>query len=307
MTSRTPGPVVAAALLGLLLAAGTAVAQDLEPRAFSPAPKGLNFALLNYAYSSGNIFFDPAVPIEDATGAVHSATLAYVRTLSFFGKSAKLAAMVPYAWGDWEGLLDGEIRTRTEDGFADPGLQLTVNFVGAPAITMREMVTYDEGTIVGASFLVKFPLGQYDPDRLINLGTNRYTFVPRLGVSHRVAEWTLEAIVAASFYSENNDFYQDDELSQAPLWSLVLDAIYQFKPGMWFGFGVGMGAGGRTTISGVPTDTYQQNTRFGGTFVYPLSRHSSLKGTYVNSIGTERGADYDTISLAYQVRWGGGL
>jgi len=294
-------------MVGILLIAPQADAQDLEPRAFSPAPKGMNFAMLSYGYSTGNIFFDPAIPIEDAEGTVQSLTLAYVRTLSFFGKSAKLAGVLPRAWGDWEGNVDGEFRTRTASGFADPGLQLTVNFVGAPAMTMQDMAQYKEGTIVGAILLVRLPLGQYDSDKLINLGTNRWTIVPRLGVSHRVKRWTFEAICSASFYTDNNDAYQDSELSQAPLFGLVADVIYQFKRGLWMGFGAGVGTGARTTVSGVPKDTYQQNVRLGLTFVYPMSKHSSLKAVFLRSPSTKRGADFDTVSLAYQARWGGGL
>jgi len=267
----------------------------------------MNFALLAYGYSTGNIFFDPALPIEDAEGTVQSVTLAYVRTLSFFGKSAKLAGVLPRAWGDWNGYLEGEYRTRTASGFADPGLQLTVNFIGSPAMTLQDMARYKEGTIVGASLLVRMPLGQYDADRLINLGTNRWTFVPRIGISHRVNRWTFEAIGSASFYTDNNDAYQDSELSQAPLFGFVVDAIYQFKRGFWMGLAGGYGTGARTTVSGVPKDTYQQNVRLGATLVFPLSRYSSLKATFLRSPSTKRGADFDTYSLAYQARWGGGL
>ncbi len=307
MRQRTSRCLVATFVLGILFLVPFVQAQSLEPRAFSPAPMGMNFAVLSYAYSTGNIFFDPVLPIEGAQGTVQSLTLAYVRTLALFGKSAKLAAVLPRAWGDWDGYVGGEFRTRTESGFADPGVQLTVNFIGAPAMQLHEMAQYKEGTIVGGSLLVRMPLGQYDPDRLINLGSNRWAFVPRLGISHRVGRWTLEAIGSASIYTDNNDAYQDTELSQAPLWGLVLDAIYQFKAGMWLGLGGGAGAGARTTVSGVPKDTYKKNVRLGGAFVYPLSRHSSLKLTFLHSPKTERGADFDTISLAYQARWGGGL
>ncbi len=290
-----------------LVTANVAAAQDLEPRAFAPAPKGLNFAVVAYGYSAGNILFDPVLPISGAEGKVHSATLAYVRTLALFGKSAKLAAIAPYAWGDWSGDIDGQRRTRSATGLADPALQLTVNFVGAPAFSSREMVSYTEGTIVGMSLLVKLPLGQYDPDRLVNLGSNRWVLAPRLGISHRLDQWTFEAIGSVHFYSDNNDAFQDTELSQTPLWGLVLDSIYQFRRGMWFGFGGGVGAGARTTISGVPKDTYQRNIRVGFTFAYPLSPRTSLKIVYVHSPKTERGADFDTLSLAWQMRWGGGI
>ena len=79
-------------LLFLALAlpiAGGARAQDLDPRAFAPAPVGLNFALLGYSYSDGGVFVDQSVPAEDATGEIHQATAVYVRTLDLFGVTAK--------------------------------------------------------------------------------------------------------------------------------------------------------------------------------------------------------------------------
>ena len=76
----------------------TATAQDLEPRAFSPAPVGLNFALLAYGYSSGNVFFDTSQPIKNAEGTIHSTAVVYVRTLSFFGASIA-SQITPYIEG----------------------------------------------------------------------------------------------------------------------------------------------------------------------------------------------------------------
>ena len=78
-----------------LAANGAARAQDLEPRAFSPAPVGMNFALVGYGYGVGNVLFDQALPVADARGRLHSATAGYVRTLDLLGATAKLAAVVP--------------------------------------------------------------------------------------------------------------------------------------------------------------------------------------------------------------------
>ena len=74
-------------------------AQDLEPRAFSPVPVGMNFAAFGYGYSFGNVLLDPSIPLEDGTGKVHSFVGAYVRTFSFFGMTAKADAIVPFAFG----------------------------------------------------------------------------------------------------------------------------------------------------------------------------------------------------------------
>jgi hypothetical protein len=292
---------------GIVVGTPSAWAQDLEPRAFSPAPVGMNFGVLLYGYSKGNILFDQSVPIENAEGEVHSASLAYVRTLDLFGLTSKLLAVVPYAWGDWQGDVEGEYRTTSRTGFADPSLQLTVNFLGAPAITLAEMRDYREGTIAGASLLVTVPVGQYDPSKLINLSTHRWVFRPRVGVSHRAGRWTIEALGSVLLFTQNDEAYLSSTLTQDPIWGLSADAIYSFKRGFWLGVGAGMGRGGQTTVDGIEKDTYQRNGRVGATLVYPLGRLSSLKLTYINSLRTDRGTDFDTLTLAYQLRWGGGL
>ena len=61
------------------------------------------------------------------------------------------------------------------------------------------------------------PLGQYDPAKLINLGSNRLTFRPQIGVSRTTGDWIVEAYASAWLFTENSDFYGGNELKQAPL------------------------------------------------------------------------------------------
>ncbi len=49
---------------------------------------------------------------------------------------------------------------------------------GAPALNQKEFAAYRPGTIVGRGLQVWAPLGQYDPARLLNLGSNRWAFRP---------------------------------------------------------------------------------------------------------------------------------
>ena len=282
------------------------LAQDLEPRAFSPAPVSVNFAAVGYAYSFGNVLLDPSIPIEDGTGTVHSLAAAYVRTFSFFGMSAKADAVVPFALGDWEGLVNGEPATRSATGFGDPSVRLAVNFVGAPALEIPRFLTYRQRWVVGASLRVLVPIGQYDPERLINLGSNRWTFIPRMGVSRSLGRWTLEGVAAAWLFTANTEFL-GTTLEQDPLWAVQGSVSYTFDGGAWLAADGGWGSGARTKVNGVPGNERQENTRFGVTFAYPLTRRASLKLAWVGGVSTRLGADFDTIALVYQYRWGGGL
>ncbi|MGH7341807.1 MAG: transporter, partial [Candidatus Rokuibacteriota bacterium] len=54
-----------ALLAALLLGATIAQAQELEPRAYANTPVGLNFLILGYAYTTGEVALDTSAPIED--------------------------------------------------------------------------------------------------------------------------------------------------------------------------------------------------------------------------------------------------
>src|SRR4029453_5395793 len=198
------------ALVGLLGVSGVLIAscsraQTLEPRAYSNAPVGLNFLIAGYGYSQGEILPDPALAVEDANAEIHGAVVGYARTLDFWGKSGKVAVILPYAWFSGSATFAGTgvERTRVISGFADPSVSVSINFLGAPALSLRGFIRYQQKTIVGASLRVSGPFSQYDPARLINIGTNRWSFKPELGVSHTMGPSFLEGDAAGSRLAQN--------------------------------------------------------------------------------------------------------
>ncbi|UCC83731.1 MAG: transporter [Gemmatimonadota bacterium] len=299
-------PWTAALAFALTWTTGDLLAQELEPRAFSQVPVGLNFGLLSYGYSKGNVLFDQALPVEDANARLNSVTAIYVRAIDAFGLSGKIGVILPFAWGTWEGRLEGQDTSTSRTGFGDLRVQLAVNFIGAPAMAPREFATYSERTIVGAALQIVLPTGQYDPDKLINLGSNRWAFRPRIGVSHTVGRWTLEIYGDVWLHTDNTDFYGGSTLEQGPFWVVQGHVLYNFRRGLWLGLNAGYANGGQTTVDGNDKD-FQENTRLGATLALPLGRRHGLKLVAISGIATRLGADFDTINLAYQYRWGGGL
>ena len=158
-------------------------AQDLEPRAYVSTPVGLNFLIGGYAYSEGTVGTDPSVPLTDTEVKLNSAVMAYVRTLDLWGRSGKFDIILPYSWADGSAKLAGEGRTRKISGFNDPRLRFSMLLYRAPALSLEEFRDYTPDVIVGTSLDITPPLGQYDSDKLLNIGTNRWSFKPELGVS----------------------------------------------------------------------------------------------------------------------------
>lgn len=308
-TFARAGLALAAAVGGAAGTAGPARAQSIEPRLFSNAPIGVNFVLGGYAHSSGGVVLDASVPLEDASVRVHSAFAGYSRSIAVGGRSGQVQALFAYARLSGEALLStsGEVRTRDVDGLGDPSFRFMVNLHGAPALSAAEFRGYRQDLVVGVSLGVTAPLGQYDPDRLVNLGTNRWTFKPEFGIAKAVGPWILEATGAVSLYTDNDDFFGGQHRSQDPVYSVQGHGIYTFRPGLWTALDATWYTGGRTTTDGVTGDDLLRNWRAGLTTAVPVNPRHSVKIYFSNGVSTRSGDDFFLAGAAWQYRWGGGL
>jgi hypothetical protein len=293
----------------LMLAAGVsgARAQDIEPRAFSNAPVGVNFLIAGYAYTRGGVSFDSALPVTNPDLATSNAVVAYAHVFDFWGKSGKFDAVVPYTWLSGTAEHLGQPTQRTVDGFGNSLYRLSINLYGAPALTLKEFAAYRQDVIVGVSLQVGAPWSQYDPSRIVNIGTNRWSFKPEAGISKAMGPWTLEFTAAVTFFTDNDDFYGGNKRSQDPLYSVQGHAIYNFDSGIWASVDGTLFTGGRTSINGTRNSDLQQNWRLGGTLAFPIDRLNSVKLYASSGVYARTGNGFDLVGIAWQHRWGGGL
>lgn len=301
---RLTGAIVVGALLALSL---PSVGQELEPAAYKVVPVGVNIFQAGYILAVGDVNFTPSLPVEDAKATINSMTLMYGRTLSLFGRSANFGIVAPYSVGHLEGIYIGEFTEVDRSGIRDPMLRLAVNLCGGPAMKLKEFASYKPKTNVGASIRILAPLGQYDSTKLINLGSNRWSFKPEIGVTRAVGKWSLEFYAGAWFFTDNTDFFGGKTREQDPIGSFQFHTLYNFKPGMWLALDLNYYSGGTTKVDGLKNLDLQQNSRAGLTFKLPLNRRSSLRFAYSRGARTTIGAAFDAIAVGYSYVWGGGL
>ena len=290
-------------LVALVLRARSTSAQQLEPRAYSPSPVGLNFLGLGYLYSSGGVVLDPSVPITNIHARVYSVAPYYGRTFGLFGRQASVTFATPYAWGTVSGDVQEVNRTVDRSGFADPSFRFAVNLIGGPALTPREFRQYQQGTTLGTSVIVVAPLGEYDPTKLINLGANRWAFKPELGLSQPVGDWSFEVYTGVWLFTANDDFFSTQVKRQDPLASLQTHVVYTVRPRLWAAFDFTYYTGGETMVNGQRQNDRQNNTRGGLTLSVPVALSQSVKLTWARGVSTRVGSSFDTIGVAWQVLW----
>jgi hypothetical protein len=299
---------------GRLVIAGLAVAilplahaQDMEPRSYANAPVDLNFLVAGYAYTRGGVPQDTALPLTDMDLTTSSAVLGYGRVLNLWGQSAKLNLVLPLTNLSGTAQFAGQPVEREVSGLADPLAKLSVNLYGAPALSVQEYAGYRQDLILGASLQVTAPLGQYDDTRVVNIGTNRWSFKPELGVSQALGPWTLEGTAGVRFFTDNDNFYGGHHRSQDPIYSMEGHLIYSSDLGFWGSLDVTHFSGGRTRLDGERGDDLQKNWRLGGTLAFPLDRYHSVKLYASSGVSARTGNDFDLAGILWQYRWGGGL
>ena len=294
-------------LVVLALCATPVCAQQLEPRAYSNVPVGLNFLVAGYTYSTGGLATDPATPLQNAELEIHAPFVAYARAFDAWGKSAKFDAVLAGGCLSGTAEADGVPVSRDICGGLDPAFRITVNFYGAPAMSLAEFRGYRQDLVVGASLQVVAPLGQYDPQRLVNLGTNRWTFKPELGASKKLGALTVEGALGVALFTDNDDYFGGRLREQEPILSTQVHLIYEFRGGAWMALNGTYYTGGRTTLDGVRQNDELSNSRFGVTLALPVDRQHSIKLHASKGLSVRYGEDFKTLAVAWQYRWGAGL
>jgi hypothetical protein len=172
---------------------------------------------------------------------------------------------------------------------------------------LGEFKDYEQDLLVGASLQVSVPSGQYDESKLVNIGTNRWFFKPEVGISKALGPWTLDAQAAATFFTDNGEFFRGNTRAQDPIYSLQGHVIYGIRSGIWGSLDVTHFSGGRTTINGKLNEDLQQNWRVGGTLAFPVDARNSIKLYASSGVSSRTGNNYDLIGIAWQYRWGAAL
>jgi hypothetical protein len=275
-------PLVVVALLG-----NAASAQELTPRAYWPTPNGTNVFVLAYQHTTGDIVTDPSLPLTDVDSDIDYLQLSYQRTFSLRDRTATVQLSLPFSEGETKGVLEEEFRRRETSGMGDARLRLAINLKGAPSMDAAGFKALRDNpeTVVGASLLIQAPTGEYESDRIINIGTNRWSMKPAIGVI-----WP-------------NDDFLGETREQDPVLSTEFHLVKRIRPGFWASLDANFYVGGQTSIGEETQANLQRNSRLGVTMVFPFRTGHALRGSFSTGTVTESGGDYEMFNVSYLYVW----
>ena len=193
-------------------------------------------------------------------------------------------------------------------GLADPRIRLSLNLTGPPAAKPKAfgeyLASHPVYTVLGVGIAVNLPLGDYEDDKLLNLGQNRFVIRPQLGVLHTRGKWSFELSSSVFFFTDNDDFFGGSELEQDPLFAAQGHVARVFKPRWWGSIGVGYGWEGEYVLNGTPSNDPKDKLLSGLSFGFPVTRKQNMTLAYIRLRTLEDvGSDTDSLALAWSVRF----
>jgi len=270
-------------------------AQEIEARAYSNAPIGVNFL-------TGGI-----TQAKSSSYTLTTEAISLTHILDVAGQSGRLSLMLPYSQLSGTGTVNGQVINASAEGLSDPMIKASVNLYGAPALSVSEFKNYQQDLIIGASIAATIPWGKYSSDQMVNVGGNRTVIQPGIGASKAIGPWRLELAGMASIYTSNANYMGSNTLSQSPVYSTETHVIYYFPNTAWISADATYFFGGQTYINGMPVSGSQENWRFGSTISYPVDKHNAIRITGSTGVYSVTNTSYDMLGISWQYRWGGGL
>jgi hypothetical protein len=294
---RTATALLAA---GGVLAAAPGQAQMYGPRQFWPAPVGTDVFTLNGIYTSSNTVVDTNIVYPNLDIDTVVLAPSYSRFFGLGDKLVQATLAVPYAWAD---VKVSESRTGLNlnpqrQGLADAYAHLTFGVLNAPALSPKEYAAFmgreNPGVVIMGLAGMFAPTGAYDTDRVVNIGTNRWTFRAGVPITARLSNtWapgkttTLEVLPTIDIFTPNNDPSSPEfnfqvrglplgkalssrlpapsQTTQDPLAALEVHLTHDLNKRLWVSLDSYSKVGGGTSADGQFNDNQQLWTALGAT------------------------------------------
>jgi len=282
-------------------------AQFTDPRTYDNTPIGVNQLELAYTYAHSNASIDTSIIVAGAKFNLNQGAITYTRLFSFFGRVAWVDASVPLAGLD--GSITGTNIQGATNGAGDSSYEFAMLLKGGPALSVKKFGSYKPTTTIGVSLTVTAPTGLYRSEKILNLGSDRWSFKPEFAVSHPFGpkqKWEIDGYANAYFYTDNTSYHGVEVLRQQPLPGLEAHLSYSFTSSVWASLDARYSFRGDTFVNGVNQNDGQQNFALGSEVNVSVNPRNSLVFEFAKALVHQNGSAYTGIAVKYIYSWGRG-
>ncbi len=285
---------------------------QVPPRFYWKSLIGAHAVPLIYMDISGN-----ANPLDGANLVIPESSISasvalggYARTFTLFNRPALAAALIPMGRVSGEGSLFGKTFSQSTNGFGDPTLEFVIGLIGPPPIkNIPDSIRYEPGFSLDLLLDLIVPIGEYDNDKALNMGQNRWYGRVAAPIVWQIGNWvpgrrtTLEFIPSIWLYGDNKDFV-GHQLSTDPKFQLEAHLTRDFHKDFWGSVDTNYISGGKSSINGLSGDDLDM-LGVGFTLGYHINDNLQLTAGYMATINDSAPTDLrlDSFKLSLVFGW----
>jgi Putative MetA-pathway of phenol degradation len=293
--------------LAIVCGPATLSAQFSDPHSYDNSPAGVNQLELGYAYAHANASLDTSLVIAGAKLNLSQGSVDYTRYFGLFHRTAWAEASLPIA--GLSGSITGTNIEGSTAGTGDSSYEFATLLVGGPALTPAEAENAAPTTRVGLSVTATAPTGKYHTDKILNLGSDRWSFKPELALSLPFGtrdKWQADLYTNIYFYTDNTSYRGREVLRQEALPGFEGHVSYSFNDRVWTSLDTRYSFRGATFVNRIDQDNTQQNFSLGAETNVSMNGRNSLLFEFAKALVHENGPSVAGFSAKYFYTWGKG-
>jgi Putative MetA-pathway of phenol degradation len=300
-------PLLFVCALAVVYAPDQACAQFTNPGTYDNTPVGINQLELGYAYVHADASIDPALIIAGANFNLNQGTVDYTRYFGLYHRLSWVEAAIPIA-GLGGSISQPNIQASVT-GTGDSSYEVAMLLKGGPALTVAQFEDYKPTTTLGVSLATTAPTGSYRSNKVVNLGSYRWSFKPEIALSHPFGpqqRWEFDAYGNVYFYTGNSSYHGRQILEQRPLPGLEAHISYIFRDSLWASLDTRYSFHGTTLVNRVDQNNGQQNFILGTEMNVSMNSRNSLLFEFAKALVHQNGPALVGFSVKYDYTWGKG-
>ena len=282
-------------------------AQFNDPRTYTNTPIGINQLELSYTYVHSNASLDTSLVVTGSKLNLNQGIIDYTRYFGLLHRLMWVEGSIPIA--GLGGSISGTNIQGYTSGAGDSSYQLAMLVKGGPALTPAQFKDYQPTTTLGASLTVTAPTGLYQPSKVLNLSSNRWSFKPEIALTHPFGpeqKWGFDAYANAYFYTDNVSYKGREILGQRPLPGVEGHISYSFNDSLWASVDTRYSLYGVTFVDGTSQTNSQRNFVLGSEMNVSLSPRNSLVFEFAKALMHQNGPALVGFTVKYDYVWGKG-
>jgi hypothetical protein len=318
---------IVTALIIVLSSSGPVLATDDGARAYWKGRAGTNVFSFQYLRwdidATGSLQFDPGsyiYPGSDTEASVF--VLSWARHMTLINRPTVLSVNLLGGTVDVDadtglvppeflgpGVVPSDSFRQSSSGYADPNVQLLVNLLGTPPLKSTvDLLNYEPGWTLDAAVMLGVPIGEYDGDKFVNLGLNRWYGRLALPVKYHFGVFapgymsSFELIPSVWLFAENDDFV-GQRLDNDPLWQLEAHLTHDFTKGFFASLDALFRGGFQSEINGTELGDELDVGNIGFTLNFQITDNVTMRTGYSSNVFGDKNLDNSILRMQFVYAW----